>query len=123
MAQRSHESAVTRYRAPFRELDLFERLDPFGGGRLRNLVDEMFGAQTSGGFAPAVDVCEDDSEYVIAVELPGASREDLKVEVDEGMLTIRGEKKLMREDDKTQPRYRERSYGSFTRSFSLPPTA
>ena len=123
MAQRARESAVTRQRAPFRELDLFERLDPFGGGRLRNLFDEMFGAQTSGGFAPAVDVGEDDAEYVIAVEVPGAAREDLTVELDDGMLTIRGEKKLMREGEKAQPRYRERSYGSFMRSFSLPPAA
>jgi HSP20 family protein len=82
----------------------------------------MFGAQMGGGFAPAVDVREDDSEYVIAVELPGASRENLAVELNEGMLTIRGEKKGMRERDEAQ-RYRERSYGSFTRSFSLPAAA
>jgi HSP20 family protein len=123
MAQRSRESAVTRCRAPFREFDLLERLDPFGGGRMRNLFDEMFGAQMGGGFAPAVDVCEDDSEYVIAVDLPGASREDLTVELSEGMLKIRGEKKVMREGDNAQPRHRERSYGSFTRSFSLPAAA
>ena len=74
-------------------------------------------------FAPAMDVGETDAAYVVTVEIPGASRDDVAVEVEEGMLTIRGEKKSEREEKKERRRWIERSYGSFTRSFRLPSDA
>ena len=74
-------------------------------------------------FMPAVDVSEDDAKYCITVELPGASKDDVTVEHHDNMLTIRGEKKSEREEKKEQRRYVERTFGSFSRSFSLPADA
>ena len=69
---------------------------------------------------PAIDVTENDVHYTITAELPGATKDDVQVELHEGILTIRGEKKSEREEKKEQRRYVERSYGSFSRSFQLP---
>lgn len=70
---------------------------------------------------PNVEVKENGKSYTIDVELPGLDEKDVKVTVDGDMLTIAGEKKVEKTDDKTH--FSERSYGSFTRSFSLPPDA
>jgi HSP20 family protein len=72
---------------------------------------------------PAVDVRENDQRYAVTVELPGVRKEDVQVELENGMLTIRGEKTSEREEKQEQCRYSERSYGSFSRSFSLPSDA
>ena len=98
--------------------------DP-GVPRLSRALEEMFGLRPSrpGGIAPALDVAEDDDGYVVTVELPGASKDDVMVECHDGMLTIRGEKKSEREGKKEQHRWVERSFGSFSRSFALPTNA
>ncbi|HTG25111.1 MAG TPA: Hsp20/alpha crystallin family protein [Reyranella sp.] len=70
---------------------------------------------------PSVEVKENGKSYNVSVELPGLDEKDVKVLVEDDMLTISGEKKLERTDDKTQ--YSERSYGSFTRAFTLPADA
>jgi HSP20 family protein len=71
-------------------------------------------------WAPLVDICEDDQEYLIKAELPEVKREDVKVTAEEGTLTIMGERKFAK-DDKSRKYHRvERAYGSFGRSFSLP---
>lgn len=74
-------------------------------------------------FVPAIDVSDDDHQYTISVELPGGRKEDVTVEVQDDVLTIRGEKKSEREEKKEKSRYVERSYGSFSRSFRLPADA
>ena len=74
-------------------------------------------------FLPAIDVSENDAHYAITVELPGGKKDDVQVELHDGVLTIRGEKKSEREEKKEQRRYVERSYGSFSRSFRLPVNA
>jgi HSP20 family protein len=73
--------------------------------------------------SPAVDLAEDDKSYVVTVELPGVKKEDVTVEVHEDVLTIRGEKKSEREEKKDRSHWVERTYGSFSRAFTLPPTA
>lgn len=70
---------------------------------------------------PKVEVKENGKSYTITIELPGLDDKDVKVQIDDDLLTISGEKKLERSDDKTH--YSERSYGSFTRSFTLPADA
>jgi HSP20 family protein len=77
----------------------------------------------AGTLVPAIDVSDDDRHYTITVELPGGRKEDLQIEVQHDTLTIRGEKKSEREEKKEQRRYVERSYGTFSRSFSLPSDA
>jgi HSP20 family protein len=67
---------------------------------------------------PKVEVKENGKSYTVAVELPGLDEKEVKVEIDDDVLTISGEKKVEHTDDKTH--YSERSYGSFTRSFTLP---
>jgi HSP20 family protein len=69
---------------------------------------------------PAVDISETKDSIVVTTELPGISRDDIEIDVANGILTIKGEKKFESEDgDRTWHR-REVRYGSFTRSFSLP---
>ena len=61
---------------------------------------------------------ENDKSYVVTVELPGLNEKDVKVLVEDDLLTISGEKKVERTDDKTH--YSVRSHNSFTRAFTLP---
>jgi len=80
-------------------------------------------SQRAGRLAPAVDVAESESGFSVTVELPGVKREDVTVEVHENVLSIRGEKKSEREEKKDKTHWVERTYGSFSRSFTLPPSA
>lgn len=69
---------------------------------------------------PSVDVVENDSDFTVNVELPGVPKDDVKITVADGVLTIKGEKK--QESERKGDNYHrvERSYGSFERSFTLP---
>lgn len=92
-----------------REIDrLFE--DTFGRGE---------GAST---WAPAVDVRENENELSLDVEIPGIHPDDIEITAENGILTIRGEKRTHRKEGDEKDRYHvvERTYGSFTRSFQLP---
>ena len=80
-------------------------------------------AQRVARLAPAVDVSEDEKGYAITVELAGVKKDDVTVEVHENVLSIRGEKKSEREGKQDKSHWLERSYGSFSRSFTLPPSA
>ena len=73
-------------------------------------------------WTPAVDVYEDVEQFRLHAELPGLKREDVKISLKEGVLTLRGERQF--EDEKKKDNYYriERSYGSFVRSFTLPNT-
>lgn len=71
--------------------------------------------------APKVEVQENGKTYTISIELPGLDQKDVKVLVEDDTLTISGEKHVERSDEKTH--YSERSYGSFTRAFTLPSDA
>lgn len=98
-------------RTPFRDFENF-----VGGLRWPWLNEDMdLSAMTK--WRPSVDITEEDREFLIKVEVPEVKKEDLKVEVENGMLTIRGE----REETKDKKRHRtERFYGSFERAFTLP---
>jgi HSP20 family protein len=69
---------------------------------------------------PAVDIAEHEDQYIVKVELPGVSREDVKVTMEENQLMIRGEKKQEKESKGSNYHRLERSYGSFQRTFALP---
>ncbi len=99
---------------PFREFDDFFRdyhraLVKPGSDR-----DGVSGSD----WMPAVDIVENDKEYQLKIELPEIPKEGVKLQVSNGMLTISGERKLEKRDEK-QHRL-ERFYGRFSRSFSLP---
>jgi HSP20 family protein len=72
--------------------------------------------------APLVDITEDDKEYLIKAELPDVKKEDVKVAVENGRLTITGERKFEKEESKKYHRV-ERLYGRFVRSFIVPDIA
>ena len=80
-------------------------------------------ALTAAEWAPLVDIVEDDQEYLIKAELPEVKKEDIKVSVAEDVLTISGERAMMKEEKSKKCRRIERSYGSFARSFALPDDA
>lgn len=123
MAEEAAGKSVKRWN-PFRDESLFPEAFlrewdlPFG--RLARRMEERTRAA---GLSPAVDLSEDEKSYHVTVELPGVRREDVTVELHEDVLTIRGEKKSEREEKKDRTHWVERSYGSFSRSFTLPPTA
>ena len=71
-------------------------------------------------WAPALDVRETESDLIIEVEAPGLKPGELDISVEDGSLTIRGERKLEREEEKGELRLSEREYGSFCRTVELP---
>ena len=104
---------------PFRELeDMSERLNRvFSRPSLRNSGKENL---TVADWMPTVDISETEGEYLIKAELPEVRKEDVKVTVENGVLTLQGERR-QEKDEKGKRFHRvERSYGSFVRSFSLP---
>jgi HSP20 family protein len=74
-------------------------------------------------FAPQADAAATDDSYEISIELPGVSAEEIDVSVNEGMLTIQGEKKSEHEEKGKTYYFSERTYGAFERSFRLPENA
>ena len=92
-------------------------------------IDRIFDRLTRGGtvdngltftWLPDVDVVEHDNEYLVNIELPGVNKNDVKITVANDVLTIRGEKKTEKDVSGKNYRRRERSSGSFQRSFTLP---
>lgn len=71
-------------------------------------------------WSPSADISETDKEYLIRAELPAVKKEDVKVTVDGGMITIEGERKQKKENKDEKYHRVESFYGSFSRSFSLP---
>ena len=71
---------------------------------------------------PAIDLKENDDEFILTGEFPGMNEEDIDVDIEQNTLTIRGEKKSERQEERDGGRWHliERSYGSFQRSFTLP---
>jgi len=69
---------------------------------------------------PAADISETEQEYLVTAELPGVAKQDVKIQLNDGVLTITGERKLEREQSGENQLRVERFYGSFARSFVLP---
>jgi HSP20 family protein len=103
---------------PFQEFEnLLERYNQ-GGRRLSRGSDSEM---TFADWAPSVDVEETEDRYVIKADLPGVEKKDIDVKLENGVLSIRGEKSVEKESGKdTRHHRRERFYGTFARSFTLP---
>jgi HSP20 family protein len=98
---------------PFRELaDFFENFSDVS-------AKEQLAAGT---FVPPVDVYEDEHNLVLKMEIPGINEEDLKVSLENNMLTVTGERKFEKEEKEENFHRIERRFGSFTRTFRLPTT-
>jgi HSP20 family protein len=88
-------------------------LDLFFGDKF---YDDFFTPTT---WRPAVDIAEKDGKYVIKADLPGVEEKDVSVEVHDGVLTIKGERKSEFAEEKDNVYRAERSYGAFMRSFTI----
>ena len=91
--------------------------------RLNRMFADFYGEGFGQGWVPPVDIYQTDQhEVVLKAELPDMNREDIDVSFENGVITIRGERKFDETTRKDQNQRVERHYGSFTRSFTLPNT-
>jgi HSP20 family protein len=109
--------AINRW-DPFREVVSLQN-------RMNNLfrgINEEESPLAAASFVPAVDIYEDKDKVVLKLEVPGIDQKDLHVTVEDNTLTVKGERKF--EDEEKQENFHriERTYGSFYRAFTLPPT-
>lgn len=110
--------AITRWR-PL--MDLVSMQD-----EMNRLFDDFFGRPlvrtewTEGVWSPSVDVSEDKDNVIVKTEMPGMKKEDVKISIQDNVLTLKGAKKQEKEEKDANYHRIERSYGSFCRSFALP---
>jgi len=103
---------------PWREMD--RMFEDFFDRRMSGLPGLLSRDERVGLLTPSIDVKEDDKSIVVTAELPGLDEEDVEVTFRDGVLTLKGEKRL--EEEKKEDNYHitERRYGSFQRSFTVP---
>ncbi len=108
---------------PFRELeDVSSRLNRIFG-RAPARAESDSGMLAAADWMPSVDISETDTAYLIRGEIPGVKKEDVKVTIQEGMLTIQGERKQEKEEKGKRFHRVECCYGNFVRSFRVPDDA
>jgi len=102
---------------PFADVDVFfNRMVPSNFANLPRMALESRKLD----WAPSADISETEQEYLIRAELPAVKKEDVQVIFDDGMITIKGERKQQKEDKNEKYHRTESFYGSFERRFSLP---
>jgi len=109
--------AIIRWR-PLGEIDTFKR-------EMDRMFDDLFQpsselSESSLSWYPSVDVKETKDEFVISAEVPGMSKDDIKINISDNTLTIKGEKKEEKKEENHNYHRVERRFGSFQRSFTLP---
>lgn len=109
--------AIIRWR-PLGEVDSFRR-------EMDRMFDNFFGRETdvadsSLTWYPSVDIKETKDDFVLMAEIPGMSKDDIKINISENTLTIKGEKKEEKKEEDHNYHRVERRYGTFQRSFTLP---
>jgi HSP20 family protein len=103
---------------PFRVMDQFLRWDPFQGG-----LFPAAGQMRQQAFVPQFDVRETPDSYIFQADLPGIQEKDLDISLTGNRLTISGKRDVENKQQNENYHLYERSYGSFSRSFTLPDTA
>ncbi len=112
--------AITRW-DPFRDVLALQN-------RMNSLFQEYNRTQGEGdalataAFVPPVDVYEDEHKIVLKLEVPGMKESDLDIQIENSLLTVRGERKFEKEEKEENFHRIERRYGSFYRSFTVPNT-
>ncbi len=105
--------------APFRDFERMRKeMDRFWDSFLEGTLRERGEDRTE--WFPSLDVSETKNDFVVMAELPGMDLKDIDVSLTDGMLTIRGEKRQEKEEKEGNYRLIGRSYGTFSRSVSLP---
>jgi HSP20 family protein len=109
---------------PIMKYKPFAELDDLGTGlRLfQDTVNRLLSEPTSRPWAPPVDIFETDNELYLKADLPGVDMKDIDIQLENGTLTLRGERKYENESKEGGYHRIERSYGSFARYFDLPDT-
>jgi len=121
--------AVTRWEQfgrwnPWKDLEELEkRLSTVLGSTPPRAGGEKKEAIAVAEWSPLVDITEDEKEYVVKAEIPEMKKEDIKINVNEDVLTVSGERKYEKEEKGKKYHRVERAYGSFMRSFTLPEDA
>ena len=111
---------IVRY-DPFRDLrNLQEEVNRVFSGTLARSSDDEGLAR--GAWNPSVDIYENQGHLILEAELPGLNRSDVEASVENNILTLRGERKFEKRAEGDNYHRVERAYGTFTRSFTLPPT-
>jgi HSP20 family protein len=100
---------------PFRELENFD-------DKIQSLLNTFpeFTSEYEESFYPKIDISEDEKNIYVDSELPGIKKDDLKISLNDNILTISGQKKNAREEKNVSYFRTERTYGSFSRSFTIP---
>ena len=105
---------------PFKELrGLHNEMNRLFTGNLEGQNSVEF---ARGAWSPSVDIYEDKDRLIVEAELPGMSRDDFELTVENNVLTLKGERKFEKKTEGDNYHRVERSYGSFTRQFTLPQT-
>jgi len=105
---------IMRYNRPNR--DVFSK-------NFSDIMDEFFDDVVSSrteSFVPSIDIAESNDKFLVSVELPGMNKEDIDVSLDNGQLTISGERKFEEKENGEKYHRVETHYGKFSRSFHLP---
>jgi len=106
--------ALIKYNQP--STDLLSR-------RFNDIIDEFFNDTSeyrSNGFVPSVDISETEKQFEISAQLPGMEKDDINIDLENGRLTISGERELKKEKDGKNYHRVETQFGKFSRSFYLP---
>jgi len=113
--------AITRW-DPFRDLNILqERMNRvFEDAAVRGWKSDEPSATTS--WSPAVDIYETDSEITVQAELPGVDRKDIALQLENNVLTLKGDRRFEKETNQENYHRIERSYGGFSRAFTIPTT-
>jgi len=106
---------------PFRDVD--DIFDRFMADALRRWPRAQAEGRTAYDWAPAADVSETENEYLIKADLPEVRKEDVSITVQDGVLTLSGERRQEKREETEKLHRVERSYGSFARRFALPENA
>ena len=107
---------VVKY-SPFVDSDEF----PAGLRLFQDTVNRLFSDQTAARpWAPSVDIFETDNELVLKADVPGVALKDIDIRIENGTLSLKGERKFEREENNKGFHRMERSYGSFVRYFTVP---
>lgn len=99
---------------------MFDRFAHFDLAPFGRDIEHFWPRINETALAVSVDVAEDDKAYTITAELPGIDEKDVHVDITEDILTLKGEKRAEKEEKNKNRYVRERSYGTFQRSFALP---
>lgn len=90
---------------------------------MNRIIEDVFGPvpqKSVSSYTPACDVEEKEGHYLMTIDLPGVSKEDVKIEINKNQLSISGQRKEERKEEKNGHHYVERYQGNFVRSFTLP---